>query len=72
MLPLFRDYISQLQPEEGVAVQIKNLFGEIETFKEPVRTSHYVRYLNLLGYESSKQMMPIVSPPATFEHLPQY
>ena len=32
-------------------MQIKNLFREIETSKEPVRTSHYVRYLNLLGYE---------------------
>ena len=50
-LPLFRDYINQLQPAEGVAMQIKNVFRETETSKEPVRTSHYVRYLNLLGYE---------------------
>ena len=51
-LPLFRGYINQLQPVEGVAMPIKNLFREIETSKEPVKTSHYVRYLNLLGYES--------------------
>ena len=36
-------------------MQIKNLFLEIETPKEPVRTSHYVRYLNLLGYEPGMQ-----------------
>ena len=54
-LPLLRDYVNQLQPDEGVAMQIKNLFREIETSKEPVRTSHYVRYLNLLGYESGMQ-----------------
>ena len=29
-LPLFRDYINQLQPAEGVAMQIKNRFREIE------------------------------------------
>ena len=29
-LPLFRDYINQLQPAEGVAMQIKNLFREIK------------------------------------------
>ena len=28
-LPLFKDYIDQLQPVEGVAMQIKNLFQEI-------------------------------------------
>ena len=50
-LPLFRDYINQLQPAEGVAMQIKNVFREIETSKEPARTSHYVRYLSLLGCE---------------------
>ena len=54
-LPLLRDYVNQLQLAEGVAMQIKNLFREIETSKEPVRTSHYVRYLNLLGYESGMQ-----------------
>ena len=40
-LPLFKDYINQLQPAEGVAMQIKDLFREIETSTEPVRTSHY-------------------------------
>ena len=54
-LPLFRDYINQLQRVEGVAMQIENLFREIETSKEPVRTSHYERYLNLLGYEPGMQ-----------------
>ena len=54
-LPLFREYINQLQPVEGVAMQNKNLFREIETSKEPLRTSHYVRYLNLLGYETGMQ-----------------
>ena len=55
-LPFFRDYINQLEPAEVVAMQIKNLFREIETSKEPVRTCHYdVRYLNLLGYESGMQ-----------------
>ena len=29
-LPLFRDYINQLQPAEGVTMQIKNRFREIE------------------------------------------
>ena len=29
-LPLFRDYINQLQPAEGVAKQIKNIFREID------------------------------------------
>ena len=54
-LQLFRDYINQYQPAEGVAMQIKNQFREIETSKEPVRTCHYVRYLNLLGYEPGMQ-----------------
>ena len=44
-LPLFRDYIDKLRPPvKGVAVKIKNLFSEIETSSEPVRTSNYVRY----------------------------
>ena len=51
-LPLFRDYINQLQLAQGVAMRIKNLFREIETSKEPVKASHYVRSSNLLGYES--------------------
>ena len=55
LLPLFRDYINQLEPVEGVAMQIKNLFREIETSKDPVRTSCYVRYLNLLTYEPGIQ-----------------
>ena len=54
-LTLFRDCTNQLQPAEGVAMQIKDRFREIETSKEPVRTSHYVRYLNLLGYEPGMQ-----------------
>ena len=45
-------YINQLQLAQGVAMRIKNLFREIETSKEPVKTSHYVRSSNLLGYES--------------------
>ena len=54
-LPLFRDYINQLQLAQGVAMRIKNLFREIETSKEPVKTSHYVKSSNLLGYESGMQ-----------------
>ena len=37
LLRLFRDYINQLQPAEGVAMQIKNIFRET-FFKETVRT----------------------------------
>ena len=55
LLPLSGDCINQLKSAEGVAMQIKNLFREIETSKESVRTSQYVRYLNLLGYESGMQ-----------------
>ena len=33
LLPLFKGYINQLQPLERVAMQIKNIFREIETFK---------------------------------------
>ena len=58
LLPLFRDYINQLQPAEG---QIKNLFREIETSTEPVRTSHYVRYLNLRGYLVCNMVLMSVS-----------
>ena len=51
-LPAFRDYISKLQPPvKEVAMKIKNLFSEIETSSEPVRTSNYVRYLGLQHHE---------------------
>ena len=44
-LPPFRDYIDKLHPRvKGVAMKIKNLFSEIETSSEPVRTSNCVRY----------------------------
>ena len=36
-------------------MQIKNLFRKIETSNKSVRTSQYVRYLNLLGYEPGMQ-----------------
>ena len=39
-LPIFRDYIAKLRPSaRGVAMKIKKLFIEIETSREPVRTS---------------------------------
>ena len=36
-------------------MKIKNLFSEIETSSEPVRTSNYVRYLGLQHYEPGMQ-----------------
>ena len=51
-LPVFRGYINKLRPPvKGVAMKIKKIFSEIETSSEPVRTSNYVRYLDLLHYE---------------------
>ena len=58
-LPLFRDYISKLGSlAEGVAMEIKKLFKEIETSIEPVRTSNYVKYLSLQGHEPGIQCDP--------------
>ena len=51
-LPVFRDYVTELRPRvKGVAVKIKNLFSEIVTSTDPVRTSNYMRYLGLQHYE---------------------
>ena len=51
-LSVFRDYINKLWPPVNrVAMKIKNLFSEIETSSEPVRTSYYVRYLGLNHHE---------------------
>ena len=51
-LSVFRDYINKLQPPvKGVAMKIKNLFSEIESSSEPVRTSNYVKYLGLQHHE---------------------
>ena len=36
-------------------MEIKNLFGEIETSSEPGRTSNYVRYLGLQHNEPGMQ-----------------
>ena len=36
-------------------MKIKNLFSEIETSGEPVRTSNYMRYLGLQHYEPGMQ-----------------
>ena len=36
-------------------MKIKNLFNEIETSSEPVRTSYYVRYLGLNHHEPGMQ-----------------
>ena len=55
-LPLFRDYMKKLGPPvKGVAMKIRKLFRKIETSNQPVRTSKYVRYLNLQGYEPGMQ-----------------
>ena len=55
-LSVFRDYINKLRPPfKGVAMKIKNLFGEIETSSEPVRISNYVRYLGLQHCEPGMQ-----------------
>ena len=51
-LPLFRDYINQLQRAEGELCKLKIL---LETSKERVKTFHYVRYLNLIDYKSGMQ-----------------
>ena len=59
LLPMLTDNIKHLQPSmEGVAMKIRSLFEEIRTSNEPVRTSYYVRYLNLLGYEPEIQCGP--------------
>ena len=51
-LPVFREYITKSQPPvKGVAVKIKKLSSKIETSREPVRISTYVRYLGLQHYE---------------------
>ena len=55
-LPIFREYIIHLRPSvTGVAMKIRNLFREIETSIEPVRTSSYLRYLRLQQYEPGMQ-----------------
>ena len=55
-LPLFRDYMKTLGPSvKGVAMKIRKLFKEIEISNQPVRTSNYVRYLSLQGYEPGIQ-----------------
>ena len=55
-LPLFRDYINKLRPPvKGVAIKIKKLFSAIETLREAVRTSDYVRYLGVQHYEPGMQ-----------------
>ena len=55
-LPVFRDYINKLRPPvKGVAMKIKKLFSEIETSSELVRTSKYVRYLDLQHYKPGIQ-----------------
>ena len=55
-LSVFKDYITNLRPPiKGVAMKIKNLFSEIETSSEPVRTSNYMRYLGLQHYEPGMQ-----------------
>ena len=36
-------------------MKIKSLFSEIETSREPVRTSNYVRYLGRQHYEPRMQ-----------------
>ena len=47
-LPIFRDYIRQLQPiEGGVVSEMKILFRKIESSSIPVRTSSYVPKLGL-------------------------
>ena len=55
-LPVFRGYINKLRPPvTGVAMKIKKLFCKIETSREPVKTSKYVRYLGLHHYEPGMQ-----------------
>ena len=68
-LPVFRDYITKLQPlVKGIAMKIKKLFSEIENSREPVRASNCVRYLgqecNLMHmnacYSSLQKFTPIL------------
>ena len=55
-LPLIRDYINKLRPSlKGVAMKIRKLFREIMTSNEPARTSSYVKYLSLQGYQPGMQ-----------------
>ena len=55
-LPVFRGYINKLRlPATGVAMKIKKNFCKIETSREPVKTSKYVRYLGLHHYEPGMQ-----------------
>ena len=55
-LPLFKDYMNKLGSlVKGVAMKIRKHFRVIETSNEPVRTSNYVRYLSLKGYEPGMQ-----------------
>ena len=55
-LLVFRDYINKLRPPvKGVAMKIKNLINETETLSESVRTSNYVKYLDLQHYEHGMQ-----------------
>ena len=55
-LPSSRDYVNKLGPPvKGVVMKIRKLFREIETSNQPVRTSNYVRYLSLQGYECGMQ-----------------
>ena len=49
-LPIFKDYIQQLQPIEGVVSEMKSLFKKIENSSIPVRTSSYVPKLGLYDY----------------------
>ena len=58
-LSVFKDYINKLRlPIRGIAMKIKNLFSEIETSSELVKSSNYVRYLGLQHYEPVIQYDP--------------
>ena len=48
-LPSYRDYMRP--PVKDVAIKIGKRFRKIETLNESVRTSNYMRYLSLQGYE---------------------
>ena len=55
-LLIFREYINQLRPSvKGVSMKIRKLFKEMVTLNVVVRTSVYVRYLNLQHYEPGMQ-----------------
>ena len=56
-MPLYRDYINKLRPPvKGVTIKIRKPFRETETSIESlVRTSNYVKYLNVPGYEPGIQ-----------------